>query len=255
MSRSAPSVEVRNPVERWLEWNAQRGIISYYDRETKQKVEIGDKLTLYVLDVGRRCVKGWDAKSESGIYSREVVGKMMRTAPFVVSSFKGGEIARGLWRDIKGIVKEAGGKLCSNTYAAMEVDDGRVALVCLQLHGTASVDFSDFVKAKGEKAVAEDDHVLEIIGSETDKSGSVTFRRPKFKLSPGDPEMLAAATKLDREVLQPYFAAYAAHALAEPIGKEESGITAEFGDELGPETVVQIPGGEDDFAPGGQPRF
>lgn len=251
MSRSEPSVELRNPCERWLEWHGSRGVVQYYDKETKQKVDLGDDLTLCVLDFETSTVSGWHEKSESRIFANSV--RSTTKEEFVVKSFKGGELARGRWADIKETVaaKSFGGHFVTNIYAAMEVDDGRVALVCLQLSGAALYAWNEF--KKGKRAAIES-RAVQVDGSDGHKNGSVSYKTPKFKIADPDSGFAAAALALCRDVLQPYLRAYFSRA-AEPVEvSDEPGLDAEFGGDLGPETVVEIPGG-DDFAPDGKPRF
>ena len=63
-------------------------------------------------------VRGWSNSSESGIYSNEV--QYIGQEELNVRSFKGGEIACGLWKDIK---NKVGVSIIGNTESSSQFRD------------------------------------------------------------------------------------------------------------------------------------
>ena len=109
MSRSNPSENSNpNPAVRWFEWNGEKGLIRYYDKDAKQNVDVALPFTFLLLDqLGS--VRGWHDASESGIYSNEV--KDTRQDVLIVKAYKGGVLAEGIYKDIKDRVNNQGGQL------------------------------------------------------------------------------------------------------------------------------------------------
>jgi len=76
-------------------------------------------------------IKGWNDATSSAIYSNEV--KWISKDELLVKPFKGNEIAKGLYKDIKEKVKAAGAHYVKSVYCMLE--DGSIAN--LQLKGAA----------------------------------------------------------------------------------------------------------------------
>ena len=203
MSLSNPSEKSQNPSTRWFDWNGEKGIISYYDKDKKVIVPVPLPFTFILLDE-LATVRGWDELSKSGIYSNEV--KDTRTDILTVKAFKGGTIAEGLYRDIKDRVNSKGGSYSSNCYLAFKGDDGLVTGV-LRFKGAALGAWMDF-KKNGGRAFTE--KAVTIDGTVEGKKGRVTFYVPKFSLMTISAETLSAAVDLDKE-LQEYLKGYLAH--------------------------------------------
>lgn len=204
MSRSNPTTNTPNPATRFFEWNGEHGTYRYYDKETKQRVDVGTKFMFIMLDQ-LATVKGWHEASESSIYANEV--RDTRTEPLTVKSFKGGPIASGLYANIKDTVAAHGGHFVANCYIAFkegEGKDARLVMGSVQFKGAGLVAWFEFVKANRadvyEKAVMSD-------GFTEGKKGKVTYRIPKFRIIELGAENHDMATALDRE-LQAYLAGY-----------------------------------------------
>ena len=103
MSRSNPQEHLSNPAVRWFEWNGEKGVIRFYDKDAKTNVDVPLPFTFLLLDQ-LATVRGWHDASASGIYANEVRDTTKDT--LVVKSFKGGTIAEGLYKDIKADVNE-----------------------------------------------------------------------------------------------------------------------------------------------------
>lgn len=201
MSRSNPHENgAPNPAVRWFEWNGEHGKVRYYDKDAKENVEVTLPFTFILLDqLGS--VRGWDDKSQSGIYSNLV--KDTRKDVLVVKSFKGGVIAEGVYKSIKDRVNAAGGRFNTNCYVAFK-DGADLKIGVLQFKGAALGAWMEFCKqARGDlykKAVT-------IHGVVEGKKGRITFYTPNAKLTDIAPQTNEAAIALDSE-LQEWLTGY-----------------------------------------------
>ena len=116
-------------------------------------------------------MKGWNDATESGIYSNEV--KWISKDELIVKPFKGNEIARGLYKDIKEKAKAAGGHYVKSIYIMLE--DGEIANI--QLKGAACQTWGDFTAKSKTRLV---DEWVSVVGFDEAKKGSVKYTTPKF---------------------------------------------------------------------------
>lgn len=200
MSRSNPTTNTPNPATRWFEWNGEHGIVKYYDKETKKNVDVGDNFTFLLLDqLG--CVKGWHDASESGIYSNEV--RDTRAEVMIVKAFKGGELARGIYKDIRDRIGAAGGQFVANLYIAYRNGD-RLELGSIQFKGAALNVWMEFQKANRSDVYKQ---AIQIKGSTEGKKGRIIFKTPVFHLREVSDETNEEAVALDKQ-LQEYLKGY-----------------------------------------------
>lgn len=185
-----------------MEWSGSDGVLRYYDKATKQNVDVGNNFTFIVLDQ-LASIMGWNDASESGIYSNEV--KDTRSQPLTVKAFKGGVLAEGLYANIRNRIKDAGGHFTACLYVAFK-NDGQLVMGCVQLKGAALSDWMDFSKEHGKEVFQK---AVAIIGAKEGKKGSIKFKTPIFTLKEITPETNDAATDLDRK-LQTHLTAYLA---------------------------------------------
>src|SRR6185295_2040393 len=187
MSRSNPTDGTRNPATRWFEWAGgdQGGFIRWYDKDAKADVKIDGAFTFLLLDE-LSTVKGWHEPSESGIYANEV--RDLRSDALVVKSFKGGELASGLYTTIKDRIVAKGGHYHGSIYVAYK-DGDTLKIGNLGLKGAALGAWMDFKKAASSKKDAAGKNVkayfvdaVTISGYEQAKKGGTTYRIPKFAL-------------------------------------------------------------------------
>lgn len=202
MSRSNPNENgTPNPAAKWFEWNGENGTVRYYDKEAKQKVEVGSDFTFLLLDqLGS--VRGWHDASESGIYSNEV--KDTRQEPLIVKSFKGGTLAEGIYRDIKDRVNSLGGQFVANCYIAFKNGGNKLAIGSLRFKGAALGSWMEFCKAHKSDLYAK---AIRINGFTEGKKGKVIFRVPVLSVKDISAESNDAAVALDQE-LQEFLAGY-----------------------------------------------
>jgi hypothetical protein len=212
MSRSNPTDGMKNPSTRWFEWAGgdDGGIVKWYDRETKETHKLPLPFTFLLLDE-LATVKGWHEPSQSGIYSNEV--RDTRQEVLVVKSFNGGEMASGLYADIKEKVVFKGGGYHSSIYIAYK-DGEELRIGNLSLGGAALSAWMDFKKraatkkdASGKSLKAYFIDAVTITGYNEAKKGKIVYRTPTFALKEVSPATNQQAIALDAE-LQAFLSDY-----------------------------------------------
>lgn len=200
MSRSNPTTAA-NPSTRWFKWSGADGTLKFYDKAKEKEVAVKLPFTFMFLDE-LATIKGWHDASGSGIFSNEV--RSTQEEKLTVKAFNGGELAQGLYADIKDKVNAAGGKYTANIYIAYKDDSGELSTGCLQLKGASLGAWMEYKKAhRGDinnKAVS-------ITGSKDGKKGSVKFKTPEFSTVEITAETNAKCLDLDRS-LQEYLSSY-----------------------------------------------
>lgn len=217
VSRSNPTDAARNPSTRWFQFasGADGGFVRYYDKEAEENIALGDaehggKFVFLLLDE-LATVSGWHDASESAIFANEV--RDTRQDTFVVRSFKGGELASGLYASIKDRIGAVGGHFVSSCYLAYkDGDDLRIGNI--RFKGAALSTWMEFKKqcpakkdAAGKSVKAYYVDAIKIKGFEQQKKGGTTFRVPKFSLVPPSEQTNKQAIALDAE-LQAYLSDY-----------------------------------------------
>jgi hypothetical protein len=247
MSRSNPNDNgTPNPAVRWFEWNGEQGTVRYYDKETKQNVDVGSDFVFVLLDeLGS--VRGWHDASDSGIYSNEV--KDTRQEVLIVKSFKGGLLAEGIYKDIKDRVNAVGGQFVANCYIGFRVNGETLALGSLRFKGAALGTWMEFRKAHRADLYKK---AVRIHGFTEGKKGRITYRMPILELVPLSEKSNAAATALD-VTLQQFFEQYFArtkrdqvetrpdHVADEEVDADTTPTYDDGGDNIPPLTDDDIP--------------
>lgn len=168
--RAAFSQPQTNPSTKFIEWKSNDKGFNYYDKETKENVAIPLPFKFLVLDE-LHTIKGWNDASSSQINSNEV--KFISRDQMVVKPFKGNEIAKGLYKDIKEKIKAAGGHYVKSVYCMLE--DGSIAN--LQLKGAACQSYGDFTAKTRSRLTDEWVVVDKAIDG---KKGAVKYTTPGF---------------------------------------------------------------------------
>lgn len=168
--RSAFAQPQSNPATKFIDWKSNDKMFSYYDKENKVQVPIPLPFKLLALDE-MHTVKGWSDSCQSAIYSNEV--KFISKEILTVKPFKGNEIAKGLYSEIKEKVKAAGAHYVKSIYIMLE--DG--SLANLQLKGAACQAWGDFTKKNRTRLPDEWVTVKKAIEG---KKGAVKFYTPEF---------------------------------------------------------------------------
>ena len=197
-----------NPSTKSLDWKSNDKCFEYYDKEKQEKVSVPLPFKFLVLDE-LHAIKGWNDASSSGIFSNEV--KFISKEVMTVKPFKGNEIAKGLYKDIKEKIVAAGGHYVKSIYIMLE--DG--SLANLQLKGSAVQKWGEFTQKTRNRLPDEWVQVTKAIEG---KKGAVKFFTPDFSFerSISDTEAMQADEAFN--VLETYLKAYLTK--AEPIVEE-----------------------------------
>ena len=218
--RQAFQTPQSNPATKFIDWKSNDKCFSYYDKETSSNIQIPLPFKFLVLDE-MHCIKGWNDATQSAIFSNEV--KFIGTETMVVKPFKGNEIAKGLYKDIKEKVKASGGHYVKSIYIMLE--DGTLAN--LQLKGSSVQAWGEFTQKTRSRLA---DEWIEVKTAKDGKKGAVKFSIPEFTFlrSINDDEANQADEVFN--VLEAYLKTYLAKAEV-PIVETE---TDEFDDNADP---------------------
>jgi hypothetical protein len=196
--RSAFSTPQSNPATKFIDWKSNDKCFEYYDKEAQQKVQIPLPFKFLTLDE-MHTIKGWNDATSSGIFSNEV--KYISKEPLTVKPFKGNEIAKGLYKDIKEKVQSAGGHYVKSVYIMLE--DG--SLANLQLKGSAVQEWGAFTQKTRNRLP---DEWVTVSKVKEGKKGAVKYTMPlfEFERSLNDTEVAQADEAF--EILEAYMKAY-----------------------------------------------
>jgi hypothetical protein len=203
--RSAFATPQSNPATKFIDWKSNDKCFSYYDKEEQKNILVPLPFKFLVLDE-LHTIKGWNDATQSAIYSNEV--KFISKELMTVKPFKGNEIAKGLYKDIKDKIVAAGGHYVKSIYIMLE--DGTLAN--LQLKGSSVQAWGEFTQKTRSRLT--DEWVI-VKTAKDGKKGAVKFSIPEFAFyqSLSDKECTMADNCFD--VLEAYLKTYLAK--AEPV--------------------------------------
>ena len=195
---SQESQKSSNPTTKYLEWKSNDKVFGYYDKATGQNVKLELPFKFLFLE-HYHTVKGWNDASESGIWANEVfyIGK----EPMTVRAFKGGEIASGLYKDIKAKVQLAGGRYHRSIYVMLE--DGSLANISLK--GAGVKEWSDFIETNKNLT---DNQWIEVNDAKEAKKGSIKYSTPNFTIGKNLTAQQSASADNSARELQTYMNEY-----------------------------------------------
>lgn len=168
--KSAFSAPQSNPATKFIDWKSNDKCFSFYNKETSQNEQIPLPFKFLVLDE-LHAIKGWNDATSSGIFSNEV--KFISKEPMTVKPYKGNEIAKGLYKDIKEKVQAAGGHYVKSIYIMLE--DGSLANI--QLKGSAVQKWGEFTQKTRSRLT---DEWVVVAKALEGKKGAVKFNTPEF---------------------------------------------------------------------------
>ena len=201
----------KNPATKFLEWKSDQKGFSFYDKGLAKNVEVSLPFKFVFLDE-LSTVKGWNDASSSGIFSNEV--KYLSKEPMTVKAFKGGEIAKGLYNEIKERVKNAGGHYSKSVYIMLE--DGSLANI--QLKGSATQQWGEFVKANRQSITRT---WINVASATENKKGKVVFSIPNFTIGADIEDLDARDADAKFDELEAYLKTYLAKVDITEIEVEE----------------------------------
>lgn len=162
-----------NPAKKFLEWRSNDKCFSYYDKDKKEDVMVELPLQFVILE-HYHTVKGWDDDSESGIFANEVWS--IGTEEVNVRSFKGGNIAKGIYKDIRERIRGAGGHYARSIYAVTP----DLEIVNISLKGSGVASYSSFMNDFGDHNFTK--NWIKVTGAKEEKKGSVKYSTPIFEV-------------------------------------------------------------------------
>lgn len=168
-----PEKKNLNPAKRFLEWKSNDKCFSYYDRDKKENVNVDLPLQFVILE-HYHTVKGWNDESESGIFANEVWS--IGTEEVNVRSFKGGNIAKGIYKDIRERIRGAGGHYSRSIYAVTP----ELEIINIQLKGSGVASYSSFINDFGDHNFTK--NWIKVTGAKEEKKGSVKYSTPIFEV-------------------------------------------------------------------------
>jgi len=187
-----------NPATKFMEWKSDNKSFAYYDKEKGENITVSNGFKFLTL-MEMHTVKGWNDASESGIYANEV--KFIGKEEIEVKSFKGGKIAKGLYKDIKHDIAAAGGHYTKSIYAMLQ--DGTI--VNFQLKGSAVKEWGDFTQKTRSRLT---DEWVEVTGANALKKGKINYSTPIFKFNTSLNEEEGKLADAAYDTLESYMARY-----------------------------------------------
>lgn len=206
--RAAFSTPQSNPATKFIDWKSNDKCFEFYDKEAQAKVQIPLPFKFLVLDE-LHAIKGWNDATSSGIFSNEV--KFISKEVMTVKPFKGNEIAKGLYKDIKEKIVAAGGHYVKSIYIMLE--DG--GLSNLQLKGSAVQAWGEFTQKTRSRLP---DEWVEVKTAKEGKKGAVKFNVPEFTFKQSLSESECEQADEAFNTLETYLKAYLVK--AEPVVEE-----------------------------------
>jgi hypothetical protein len=200
MSRSERT-DLPNPAKLFLEWSAEKGVLQYYDKETKTNIEMKLPFSFMVLDEVSQIGGGTKRNGIfSGFWSNAV--KNLKTQEIIVKSKEGVE-ARGLYADIK---DKKGFNYIKGLYIAY-YDEKVLTIGFLKFKGSSTGAWFDYTKVNrdiyaGSITIKKRSDVIH--GEKGDYYTPVLVHNPNIT-----EESETAALELDKglqEYLRRYFA-------------------------------------------------
>ena len=211
--RQAFQTPQSNPATKFFDWKSNDKCFEFYDKEAQAKVQIPLPFKFLVLDE-LHAIKGWNDATSSGIFSNEV--KFISKEVMTVKPFKGNEIAKGLYKDIKEKVQAAGGHYVKSIYIMLE--DGTLAN--LQLKGSAVQEWGLFTQ-KTRSRLPDEWVVVE--STKDGKKGAVKFSMPEFKFDRSLSESEAEQADECFNTLEAYLKTYLTKADIEVVLNGDNG--------------------------------
>jgi hypothetical protein len=197
MSRSNPTTQSSSPVKRWISFSGKDGIFTYWDKDEEVKKELPYPINFLVLDQ-LATITGWSEQALSNVYSNEVHN--INKEKFTVKSWKGsGNIAEGLYKEIKTELAAKGLKFTQSIYIVMKIDE-EYQLCNIKLKGAAFGAWLEFEKNfsayKGAISVSE---------TVDGKKGAIEYKMPKFIFKKDVSEEAEKIAIIYDQQLQKYF--------------------------------------------------
>jgi hypothetical protein len=212
MSRSN-NVNIQNPATRRFRWSGKHGVVTYYDKEAGEPREDGTPsgatfdaplpFRFLVLE-NMSMIGGGEKRNKiwTPYWSNQVIAKELHHSVFTVRSSHGVEHV-GSYKECKESVK--GSKFVTMLYIGW-MNGSEMEIGTLEIAGGCLSAWIDFVKK-----VDLFDGGFVITGATEEQNGDTIYFVPVFERLQVPEKLDEAAKALDKQLLSPYLAAYAAN--------------------------------------------
>lgn len=208
----------KSPVARYYNWSGSEGKVSYWNKETSEKVYV-ENLTFILIDI-KNCVEGFSDKHQNGFRSNEV--KSTQKEELVIKWNNTGKVLlKGLYGSIKNDIKANGGNYNISLYGVEEID-GEFRIINIKLKGSGLSAWLEFDKSS---KINKEGLTIRVGKSDLKKKGAVKYYEPVFLASPTVTKQHEVAVSLDTE-LQEYFTNRTAWVTDEPTEEERKQLRA-----------------------------
>ncbi len=188
-------VKTESPVVKYLSWSSNDKCFTYWDKASSSNKKVALPFNMIHL-ADMSTIKGWHDASSSGIYSNEV--KSTKNEELNVRAFKGGELIKGLYRDIKDRVNALGGDYHASVYGFINGE-----IVNISLKGAALKAWSDFATENRSSFLGS---YIAFTGALDAKKGSVKYSVPVCEKGGAISAKDNEASELAHSKLTDYFA-------------------------------------------------
>jgi len=198
--------KTESPVKKYLSWSSNEKCFTYWDKESQsnKKMEVPFSF-VHLSDMS--CIKGWHDASSSGIYSNEV--KNTTKEELNVRAFKGGDLIKGMYRDIKEKVNALGGDYHASIYGFANGE-----IVNISFKGASLKAWSDFATESRSLFLSS---LINVSGALDAKKGSVKYSVPIFVIGTGISLSVSEEAEDAHTVLSNYFSARVVSAESHPL--------------------------------------
>ena len=192
------TVRVPSPIRHYVSFSGERGTFSYWDGESKERVDLGSNLEFVIMDT-RSSVVGWNDAANARIYSNRVKSVVKEEL-----TVRCGDtiLGKGMYADIKEKVKAEGGKYATQVFALMLIND-EYQPVQIDLSGAALGCWMKFVDELGGPWALYAFKITTSLG-EKKKKGRVEFFEVNFATAELDADLNEQANNFNDDSLQPY---------------------------------------------------
>jgi len=196
MSRSN-NTELINPATRFFEWNGEKGLIKYYDKQEKKQIELELPFQFLVLDC-LSTITGFSDADNSGFWSNEV--RDLKNEVLVVRNKKGKQF-EGTYEQLQA-ANITGTKYCQSVYIMFKNEVGEAEIGNIKMVGSSLSAWIEF-----RKKAKIFDLAITITGTVKGKKGKTEYYMPVFETSEPTTNDNQIAIDMDKE-LQSYLKSY-----------------------------------------------
>lgn len=146
-----------NPTSKYFDWDQISQSFSYWDTSLETPARVPSSLPFKFLVLRQRAVvMGFtEDDNKDRIYSNEVKETQLGISEFNVRT-KERVIARGLWKNIKKAVNEAGGNYCKIIHAV----SSEGAVICIRIKGSSLLSWGQSVGLRKYEERLRDEFVM-----------------------------------------------------------------------------------------------